>query len=364
MSSDHHEDAIFVNPLKDDDPLRCTICCNVLKDAVQCPNQHCFCAGCLKKSLERKNECPICKVRISEGVPSINMRSLVNRLEVYCPRRDEGCRITSQLDRIASHDKSCEYASVECKFSGCGRRILRKELQQHALQCSRAATNCAICGKAVKNSEVVKHACLSTIMDQIKALEGTVIDLKKKLESETKARIALEKRVNSGTITTNSSSKPQPVPTRQLGVLNTHQRPQVGSVVALSGSEAKGCLLRNSVGWIAKDEHDHQPFHVHTSKRKSYWYRESEIKLVAQPNDVIAERVALVGLPCIRGPDWEWGNQDGQTYGFITEVHGGGYCSVKWANNRTGKYRCGAQNSYDLLVADMTKHKYPTPSNM
>ena len=73
-----------------------------------------------------------------------------------------------------------------------------------------------------------------------------------------------------------------------------------------------------------------------------------------------------VGLRVVRGPDWEWGDQDrGEGHvGTVVEVpgiavsqdsHG---CSdrrfvvVQWDYGKRFKYRCGVEGKYDLRVLD------------
>ena len=66
------------------------------------------------------------------------------------------------------------------------------------------------------------------------------------------------------------------------------------------------------------------------------------------------------GLRVIRGPDWEWSDQDGGEghVGTVEEV--GDHDSanalrsaiVQWDCGGTSKYRCGLEGKYDLRVVD------------
>lgn len=56
------------------------------------------------------------------------------------------------------------------------------------------------------------------------------------------------------------------------------------------------------------------------------------------------EQAALmkVGAQVIRGPDWEYGDQDGtpQSVGTVTRaMSGSGWVQVRWSNNYTENYR-------------------------
>ena len=58
-------------------------------------------------------------------------------------------------------------------------------------------------------------------------------------------------------------------------------RPALGDVVRLADGTATsddGSLSNMECGWVSVDEQDHQPFHVHNVNKKSYWYREREVR--------------------------------------------------------------------------------------
>jgi E3 ubiquitin-protein ligase mind-bomb len=67
-----------------------------------------------------------------------------------------------------------------------------------------------------------------------------------------------------------------------------------------------------------------------------------------------------MGLRVVRGPDWEWGDQDGGEghVGTVVEVgeppvsHGGRAVIVLWDCGERCEYRCGLEGKYDLRVLD------------
>ena len=69
---------------------------------------------------------------------------------------------------------------------------------------------------------------------------------------------------------------------------------------------------------------------------------------------------AQPGLRVVRGPDWEWGDQDGgEGYvGTVVEVgepsvsDGGRTVVVQWDCGERSRYRCGLERKYDLRVMD------------
>ncbi|XP_045169286.2 uncharacterized protein LOC123532018 [Mercenaria mercenaria] len=62
----------------------------------------------------------------------------------------------------------------------------------------------------------------------------------------------------------------------------------------------------------------------------------------------------------VRGPDWQWGNQDNGGTGTVTAVDPTGWVTVRWDNNFENSYRNGVQNAHDLLkVGSITTTSAP-----
>ena len=79
--------------------------------------------------------------------------------------------------------------------------------------------------------------------------------------------------------------------------------------------------------------------------------------MAAEDQDVFP---VLVGLRVVRGPDWEWGEQDGGEgcvgtvveVGEAVNVEGGRPVVVQWDCGEKCRYRCGVEGKYDLRVLD------------
>lgn len=57
------------------------------------------------------------------------------------------------------------------------------------------------------------------------------------------------------------------------------------------------------------------------------------------------------GVRVKRGPDWKWGDQDGNGLGTVTtEITSTSWISVKWDNGHTNSYRVGHQDKCDLSI--------------
>lgn len=82
-----------------------------------------------------------------------------------------------------------------------------------------------------------------------------------------------------------------------------------------------------------------------------------------------------VGMRVIRGPDWEWKNQDNNSIGFVISVEplkqensDGLAVGVRWEGGNIFNYRWGSENKYDLTIVDVNDKgnitkKYPTPKD-
>lgn len=73
------------------------------------------------------------------------------------------------------------------------------------------------------------------------------------------------------------------------------------------------------------------------------------------PNKVVTMENSYIGALVMRGPDWDWGNQDGGigSIGVITQDHPiKGAIIVKWSHKTSEHgYRIGLTNKYDLIFA-------------
>ena len=66
------------------------------------------------------------------------------------------------------------------------------------------------------------------------------------------------------------------------------------------------------------------------------------------------------GFRVVRGPDWQWGDQDGGEghvgtvveVGHPSESDGGRAVVVQWDCGERCRYRCGVEGKYDLGVLD------------
>ena len=79
-----------------------------------------------------------------------------------------------------------------------------------------------------------------------------------------------------------------------------------------------------------------------------------QFKVTADESSV-QKTIKIIDKMCMgkqvrRGPDWEWGEQDGHGTGTVLDTSGEGWVKVKWDNGITYKYRWGSQNVFDLVI--------------
>ena len=147
-----------------DSKLLCPICSNVLKDPVQCQNEHYFCRSCIKKHLHENSEtCPMCQDHLTEGTLTKPPRLLTNMLEclkIRCDHAKRGCRELIKLEFLHQHVKSCGYSPTRCTNSGCSQVINQHEKERHENQlCPFRMFVCDDCQEQVLRKSRRVHPC-------------------------------------------------------------------------------------------------------------------------------------------------------------------------------------------------------------
>lgn len=115
----------------------CSICSDVIADALQGPCQHAFGGQCITTWVQTQQHpaCPLCNCSLPPQSlkPALLMRQLVSELPMYCPNRFAGCDATMTQEAVQSHLKhSCSI--MACAY-GCGASFQRQMQDQHNMQC-------------------------------------------------------------------------------------------------------------------------------------------------------------------------------------------------------------------------------------
>ena len=144
--------------------LQCSVCLKVLKDPVQCPNEHYFCRSCIQKSLRENSEaCPVCQHSLTEETltkPPRILMDFLQSLEIRCDHENRGCQEFIKLEFLARHVDNCGYSPTHCTNVGCAEVMNRNEKERHEReQCDFRKIVCDECGEQViwKSSRV--HPC-------------------------------------------------------------------------------------------------------------------------------------------------------------------------------------------------------------
>ncbi len=177
---------------KVDIKLQCSVCLKVLKDPVQCPNEHYFCRSCIQKSLRENSEaCPMCQHHLTEEAltkPPRILTELLEGLKIRCDHENRGCQELIKLEFLDQHVHSCGYSPTRCANVGCAEVMNRNEKERHEReQCDFCKIVCDDCGEQViwKSSRV--HPCfmrkeMDDIVRRLNVVQNDVREVKEKVE--------------------------------------------------------------------------------------------------------------------------------------------------------------------------------------
>ena len=171
-----------------DGTLLCPICNNVLKDPVQCRNEHYFCRSCIKKHISDNSEtCPICQDDLTEEMLSKPPRLLTNmlmRLKIKCDHATRGCREWTDLEFLERHVENCGYSPTSCINPGCFEVINRVDKDKHEDELCRFRTIvCEDCKQEVLRKSSRVHPCfmrreLDGVLKDVKEIKDNVSQMK------------------------------------------------------------------------------------------------------------------------------------------------------------------------------------------
>ena len=151
--------------------LLCSICLEVMKTPIQCPQGHSFCRSCILSTLASTSKCPMDRLDLQADslVLNISLAGIIDNLEIKCPlsllpqeqqaskkRKSKQpinqasysggtCSWTGSLEQIEHHKGECVLAICECPNEECRRSMPRGDLPAHAELCPASPVVCDFC---------------------------------------------------------------------------------------------------------------------------------------------------------------------------------------------------------------------------
>jgi hypothetical protein len=197
-----YEAKIFVE--KPSDNYECPLCFDVLNDPRQCLNGHCFCNGCISKSVIRRPECPICKDKLTADFLGRNLqvKNIILEMQTKCMSRfikntcdkessdnDIECAWIGKLSERELHfNNDCDFRLVKCPNEFCSEIMQHRCVEEHMDLYDRQEDTCLTCGVVFRNiheSRLHVDECVAKSFDEtLSTLNDELTDLNIKLKKK------------------------------------------------------------------------------------------------------------------------------------------------------------------------------------
>ena len=190
-SGGHHEDRFQTSVDKN---FFCPICQEVLKDPVQCHNEHYFCKACITQHLKNSKTCPVCMEKVTEETLNKPTRIVTNYLDgliINCDHNERGCTKFIELGRLEVHLSVCDYRPVSCPNEKCAKIMNFADLEKHTSEvCEYRQVYCEECDENMSVRKYCKHGCV--ISKDVQAMKASFIEMQDQVKemSETQKEIS------------------------------------------------------------------------------------------------------------------------------------------------------------------------------
>ena len=218
----------------------CPICKDVLKDPVQCHNQHLFCRACITEHLKNSHTCPVCMQELTEEALSKPPRIVTGYLDglmVNCDHKERGCVELVELGLLETHISVCEYKPVTCPNERCEAVVNMADLEEHTSEvCEYRQVYCEECDENMSLKKYGKHGCF--ISKDVQAIRGELFQVQHQVKEMLEA-------IRNLTTTVNKQScrgKAKAAPTRDT-------RPQ-GNIVIIGGDNDSELSITGSLNSV------------------------------------------------------------------------------------------------------------------
>ena len=191
-SGGHHEDRFQTSVDKN---FFCPICQEVLKDPVQCHNEHYFCKACITQHLKNSKTCPVCMEKVTEETlhkPSRIVTNYLDGLIINCDHSKRGCTELIELGRLEAHIRVCKYQPVTCPNEKCAKIMSLADLEQHTSKvCEYRQVYCEECDENMSVKKYGKHGCV--ISKEVHAMKASLIQMQDQVKEMSKAQKEMSK---------------------------------------------------------------------------------------------------------------------------------------------------------------------------
>uniref|UniRef100_R4GB64 RING-type domain-containing protein n=2 Tax=Anolis carolinensis TaxID=28377 RepID=R4GB64_ANOCA len=179
--------------------LLCSICRDVLEEALQAPCEHAFCTSCIHGWLVHHNNCPEDRQPLDLTVlrPLYRyMKNDLNRLQLHCRNRECGCEMVCSLESISRHEHECVYSQIPCSNSGCPVQVERRHLHSHLAVCEYRSRECPNgCGYAMLSTDSsAQHNCVAELRTELELLRSEMIYRVEEAKHEIESRLDSQRR--------------------------------------------------------------------------------------------------------------------------------------------------------------------------
>ena len=180
-----------------DKNFHCLICQKVLKDPVQCHNEHYFCKACITQHLKNSQTCPVCVEKVTEETLNKPSRIVTNYLDgliINCDHSERGCTELIELGRLDAHSRTCKYKPVSCPNEKCAKIMNSADLEQHSSEvCEYREVYCEECEKDMTFKKYSKHSCV--ISKDVHALKASLIQIQDQVRKMSKEQKEMSESV-------------------------------------------------------------------------------------------------------------------------------------------------------------------------
>ena len=143
------------------DFYKCSICFKIMIKPTDCEEcGHSYCQECISKL-----KCPFGCENKSLKNSSIGIINLLKNLKFNC--LNEGCSVVIPYIDVKNHDINCEYQKVLCTNKKCGKKVVKKELENHIENiCKYTLIKCNYCLVDYYRKEINGHEKLCALTFQ------------------------------------------------------------------------------------------------------------------------------------------------------------------------------------------------------